>query len=249
MQQDNKYFLLDFVFVVTVVVISLFVIKVFNISYPLTITTTTKSSELSVVGQGKVEVVPDLYTVSTGIRVDNKKTVAEVQNEINKINNQLIERLKELGVKKEDIKTVNYSVFPKQVWDKDGNSRIDGYSGSAEIRIKTKDLNLLSKITEEVVSAGANEIYGINFEVEKPEIYQELARTKAIENAKLQANKLAKDLGIRLGKITNIVEGSNPGIYSRSLPVTGGGDLSKAPSFEPGTQTITSTVTLYFEKY
>ena len=104
MQQDNKYFLLDFVFVVTVVIISLFVIKVFNISYPLTITTTTKSSELSVVGQGKIEVVPDLYTVSTGIRVDNKKTIAEVQNEVNKINNQLIERLKELGVKKEILK-------------------------------------------------------------------------------------------------------------------------------------------------
>ena len=59
-----------------------------------------------------------------------------------------------------------------------------------------------------------------------------------------------KNLGIRLGKITNIVESTpDSGFipYSlKALPMGGGGGNSA--TMEPGTQTVTSTVTLYFEK-
>lgn len=230
------------------VLIVFWLIKVFDISYPINITTSTKSAELAVVGQGKIDVSPDVFYVSAGVVVDNKKTVKEVQDQINNVNNKIINLLKSYGLSKENLKTTNYSINPKYSYDKEGNSQITGYSGSVNLRVKVKDLLLLSKIIEGVTLAGANEIYGISYEIDNPDKFQEQARRIAIENAKQQAKKLAQDLGIRLGKITNIVEGNSSDNNRFYLPVTGGGDLQKSVSIEPGTQTITSTVTLYFEK-
>ena len=93
---------------------------------------------------------------------------------------------------------------------------------------------------------------GTNYSIDKPENYQEQARSKAITNAKEQAQKLASQLGIRLGKVTNIVEstidnGPRPMLY-KAEAMSLGGKAAPAPDLQPGTQTITSTVTLYFEK-
>ena len=135
---ENKNFLGNFVVVVFVSLIALYLVKVFDISYPLTLVSTSKSSELAVVGEGKVEVTPDTAYVDAGITVNQVPSVGEAQ-------------------------------------------------------------------------------------------------------------KIAKDLGIKLGKITNIVESSpdNPVFYSKSIPISGGGgDVA----LEAGSQTITSVVTLYFEK-
>ena len=62
---------------------------------------------------------------------------------------------------------------------------------------------------------------------------------------------MAKSLGIKLGKVTNIIESSPNNIESikyAAMPVTGGGSGSGGVSIEQGSQTLTSTVTLYFEK-
>lgn len=230
------------------ILIIFWLIKVFDISYPINITSISKSAELAVVGQGKVDVAPDVFYVSTGIIVDNKKTVKEVQDQINLTNNKIVDLLKSYGLTKENLKTTNYSINPKYSYDKEGNSQIVGYSGSVNLRIKVKDISLLSKIVEGVTIVGANEIYGINYEIENPDKFQEQARKIAIENAKSQAKKLALDLGIKLGKITNIVEGQTGDYRPMALPATGGGSFEKSVVIEPGTQTITSTVTLYFEK-
>ncbi len=79
---------------------------------------------------------------------------------------------------------------------------------------------------------------------------REQARQKAIENAKEQAQKLASQLGIRLGRVVNIVE-NTPGapvpmyMEAKRLDTAMG---APAPEIEPGSQTVTSQVTLYFER-
>lgn len=227
-------------------ILTLWFIKTFDLSYPLSITTTTKSSELAVVGEGKVDVVPDQAQVSAGVTVSNAKSVEEAQKTIDEINNKIIEAMKGLGINKTDIKTSNYSINPSYNYAGGGNS-INGYNGNATITIKVKDIVLVSKVIEEATKAGANQVYSNGFSVDNPEKYREIARNKAIENAKEQANKLANSLGIKLGKIVNIVESSSlEPVVMRSLAAEGKG-LGGA-QIEPGTQTVSSTVTLYFEK-
>lgn len=236
----------NFLFILFAIIIALLAIKIFDISYPLTITTTTRSSELSVVGEGKVEVAPDTAFVDAGITVNNVPSVEAAQKAIDEINNRVIVTLKNLNIKEEDIKTSNYSIYPNYSYEKE-ESKITGYNGNASVTIKVKQIKQVSTILIEVTKAGANQVNGARFTIDDPDKFREEARNKAIENAKEQAKKLAKALGIKLGKIVNIVESvpSFPaGLYAEKA--VGGG--RSAPVIEPGTQTITSTVTLYFEK-
>lgn len=232
------------------VVLFFILLNALNISIPITMTTTSRSSELAVVGEGKIDVLPDTAYVDAGIYVTGVKTVAEAQNAINTVNNTILSEMKNLGIKKEDIKTSNYSINPDYNYES-GKNQIKGYNGNATTSIKVTKLDLVSRVIEKATSAGANQVQGARFTVDNPDTYREKVRDMAIDNAKEQATRLSKNLGIHLGRITNIVESSpNTPIYSfmeKASPVgMGGGDMRA--TIEPGTQTLTSTVTLYFEK-
>jgi len=230
----------------------LLLIKTFNVSYPLNlmITNTTKSTELAVVGEGKVEATPDTIYVDLGISVSNVITAEEAQKKIDEVNNKIIAALKNLGVDKKDIKTSNYNITPAYSYLPNTENKISGYNGNATLNVKLKDTKLATSVIAKATEAGANQIQGTRFVVDAPEKYREEARNKAIENAKQQAAKLSKELGITLGKVVNIVEsGANQPypIYEKAM--MGGAPRADAgPILEPGTQTVSSTVTLYFEK-
>jgi len=245
---ENKTVTSTYAGILVLTIIALFVIKYFNISYPISVSTSQVSRELSVVGEGKVEVVPDTAVVEVGVTVNNISTAREAQNELTQTNNQIIAALTKIGVAKKDIKTTNISVYPNYSYD-GAVSNIIGYNGNATLSVTVKEVDKASQVVDVATQNGANEVRGPNFTLDKPEKYREEARNKAIENAKEQAKKLAKNLGIKLGKIVNIVESSpvNMDFYYPRAAAEGMGG-GGGPSYEPGSQTITSTVTLYFEK-
>lgn len=234
--------------------IFLWLINYFNIAYPLTVTSKTSSGELAVVGVGKVDTTPDTASVDLGIVVNDARTIDDVQSQINKVNNAIIEGLKSLGIDKGDVKTSNYSINPNYDYTRVPNGTITGYNGNTTVTVKVKDTTKLPQVIEAGTKGGANQVMGTNYTIDKPENYQEQAREKAIKNAKEQAQKLAKELDIRLGKVVNIVESSSGGgpmpmMYDK-FEVSNearGGTNAPVPDLQPGTQTITSTVTLYFE--
>lgn len=247
----NKNLVQTYLTCVLITLGGLLVIDKLHIAYPLEVTSMPRSGELSVVGEGKVDVVPDTATVTVGITVSRAATVTAAQEQIDRINNQVLTTMKELGVPEKDITTSNYSVNPNYNYDS-SIQRIDGYNADASITIKTKDTQLVSQIVSKATEAGANQINGVSFSIDDPAKFRSDARTKAIENAKQEAEKLAKELGISLGKITNIVEsgGDMPvPMYREAYALDAAASAGKAaPEIEQGTQTITSTVTLFFEK-
>jgi hypothetical protein len=245
--KENKI-LSTYTAVLAVTLLFLWIISYFNIAYPLTITQRNASGELAVVGVGKVDIVPDTAWVDLGIVATNAQTVADAQNQINKANNAIVDGVKQLGIGKEDIKTSNYSITPNYDYSKGGNGTISGYNGNATVTVRVKQTDKLPQVIEAGTKAGANQVIGTNYYVDKPENYQEQARDKAIANAKEQAQKLANSLGIRLGKAVNIVEATSNEPISMMLrsQAVGLGGGSTPANLQPGTQTITSTVTLYF---
>lgn len=267
------------------VFVLLVLVRVFNISYPidLRVVNTNVSSELSVVGDGKVDVKPDTAYIDAGITVSRARTAAEAKERMTRVNNAIIAAVKALGIAEADITTSNFSINPEYdyntprplyapdattgsepvvdtmppeksaIMPEPSNSTIVGYNGNANISIKVKDSNKVSQVIEKVTAAGANNVGSPRFTVDNPEKYREEARNKAIANAKEQAEKLSKQLGIKLGKITNIVEGGGgypQPMYDRAYGGVAMNAEAKStpPTIEEGTQTVTSTVTLYFER-
>lgn len=237
------FFLLLFIFMVAV--------KFLNISFPVMVTNTSRSTELSVVGEGKVEVVPDTAKVTVGISILNAATVEAAQSEMDETNNAIIEAMKGLGIDAKSIQTSNYSIYPAYDYSS-GTEVPDGYSGNVSVTIETSNTQQVSQVIEAATAAGANQVQGTTFQVKDPAKYREQARNMAIENAKEQAQQLANSLGIKLGKVVNIVEyspstGGPVPMYDMAVSqrALGGGG---GPSIEAGSQEITSVVTLYFEK-
>ena len=234
------------VFTAAIILAFLFLVNFFNISYPISVSSRTVSGELSVVGEGKVDVVPDTATIQAGITAEGR-TVQEVESKINEVNNRLIDSVSKLGIDKKDIKTTNYSINPSYDFTPNGRNNISGYAGNAALTITVRKLELVPKIITAATEAGSNQVYNSGFTVDDPSKYREEARNKAIQNAKEQAQKLAKDLGIKLGRIINIVESPSGGPVPLFRQEAGLGG-APAPDIQPGTQTITSQVTLYFER-
>jgi len=238
--------------ILVLVIVALWIVNVLNISYPVDVTTRQASGELAVVGEGKVDVIPDTASVDLGIVVNDADTVESAQQQINTVNNAIVAAVTALGVEKENIKTSNYSINPNYNYESNPNGTISGYNGNATITVKVKDTTLLPQVMTAATSAGANQVIGTNYSVDNPEVYREKARDEAIANAKEQAKKLAGELGIKLGKVVNMVEATNNTgpfpMYERAYDVGLGGSNAVTPDLQPGSQTITSTVTLYFDK-
>jgi uncharacterized protein YggE len=207
-------------------------------------------SDFTVVGEGSVDVTPDIAYVEVGIVVDNLPTAKQVQDKIAKVNNDIVLALKSFQVATEDVKTTNYSINPSYNYT-DGKQRPDGYDGSARLQIKVRDKDRVGEVIQAITAAGANEIYNTRFAIDAPEKYREQARDKAIKHAQEQAAKLSRQFGVRLGKVTGYTESYEP---STVQPYVDGGvyksmDAGQAPAeLQPGTETIRSTVTLFYER-
>src|SRR3989344_147422 len=234
--------------VVAITIAGLYVVHSLDISYPLSMRTSSASTELSVVGEGEVDAVPDIAQVGVGIQVANVPTAEEAQNQIAQVNNDLIKAMTSLGIDKKDLVTSNYSVFPGYSAE---NSRISSYNGNATVTIKVRNMEKLASVITAATNSGTNQVQGISFSIDDPSQFREAARKEAIADARAQAEKLAKDLDIKLGKVVNVIESQSCGgpitYYAKSADFMTA-ETVESPIIEPGTQTVTSTVTLFFEK-
>ncbi|CAN5224264.1 SIMPL domain-containing protein [soil metagenome] len=232
------------------IIILVALMNMLNLHIPVAVTTTTRSTEMSVIGEGKVEVVPDVAYVDVGITVSQAKTVEAAQNEINTKNNAVLAAMKKLGIDRKNIKTSNYSIYPAYDYDS-GKEILTGYSANVTISIKTPKVEQVSDVIAQATAAGANQVQGTRFEVDNPAKYREQSRAEAIANAKEQAQKLANDLGIKLGKVINVAEYTPstsvmPMYADKAMSMNAAG--GNGPAVEPGSETITTVVTLYYEK-
>ncbi len=225
------------------------------------LTTTFKNQKpantMSVSAEGKVQATPDLATITIGVLSQGTDAV-EVKNQNNTKVNKVIDYIKKQGVAEKDITTSQYSFYPQQDW-KDGTARITGYQGNQDVTVKVhgvdKSQDVINKISDGAVNAGANQINGVFFSFEDPNELQQQARKEAIAKAKEKAQELAREAGLTLGKVVSVSESSGyiPGpvpMYALEKGMAGGyggGGSSVAPSIQPGSQDVTQTMIVVFE--
>lgn len=179
-----------------------------NALLPAQQTTVDSNTGITVSGVGKVRVKPNIATASIGVEI-TAPTLADATSQANIKATALIDKLKSLGVAEKDIQTVNYNVTPLTQQPKDGSTpKVTGYRVNNQFSVTIRNLGDAGKILDAVVTAGANNIYGITFGVDDPSTYQQQARAAAIKDAQDKANQLAKAANITLGKVIAINEGT-----------------------------------------
>ncbi len=160
--------------------------------------------QVSVAGIGKVSYMPDVAKINFGVQVDKAKSAEEALNTLNANIDKVMKALTDLGIEQKNITTQNYSLYPQYDYI-DGVSKPAGYSASQQVTVKIEKFaekdNLVGRAIAEVTKAGVNQINGISFEAADIESLKTEAKQKAIADAKEKAKVMAKNTGVRLGKI------------------------------------------------
>lgn len=219
---------------------------------PLTINSTVsqKQNLFTSVGKSEIETVPNQAEVTLGINVA-KLTVILAQDEANQVINSVSEKLRAMGIKKEDIKTQNYSIYLDYSFEGDQRTP-SGYRVTNNLRVKVKDFDNLNAVIDMATEEGINQVGGIQFSLSKDKEAElkKQARKEAIEDAKDSAQELAKLSGVRLGRVVDASESGvgGPIMYAKSEMMAMDSQGGRAPTnLEPGNTTYEYNVVLSYE--
>jgi len=200
---------------------------------------------ITVDGQGKVTVAPNIATVQVGLLTEGTD-VATSQEENSTKMNALLAELRKLGIADADMQTANYSIFPKYDYT-EGKTVLSGYQVSQNVTVKVRDIGKLSDVFGAAGRLGANQVSGPTFTFEDEEALREQARAKAIEAATEKLADLSRQLGVHPVRFISFSEssGAQPPMFAemRSLGVGGGG----APEIQPGQLDVEVNVSITFE--
>jgi uncharacterized protein len=95
---------------------------------------------------------------------------------------------------------------------RDGQRRapcVTGYQVSSQLQVRLEDVTELGAMLDALVTAGANQINGVQFSVRDPTALLAETREKAVVNARAKAETFAKAAGVTLGPILSVNESGN----------------------------------------
>jgi uncharacterized protein len=215
---------------------------------------------ISVTGEGEVLAVPDIGQFSYTVSASNMDAKA-AQNEVAEKGNAIIAYLKEQGIEERDIKTEQYSMYPKYRWEErpcvfgqpcmPGEQIEDGFEVSQSVAVKVRDLDKAGDLITAVGEKGATNLSGLTFTIDDTEALKREARSLAIADAKAQSEQLAKDLGVRIVRMNGYYE------ETPAYPMYGyGGEMmdakamsatpAAAPELPPGESATKSRVSVTY---
>lgn len=171
---------------------------------------------VAVNGSGTVTLSPDMATVNIGV-VAQAAEAQDATDESSATIAKITTALSEFGIAESDIKTSNFSIYPMQNYNDDGEIASVTYRVENTVTVTVRDLENLGDILDAVIGAGANTIYGVQFDLADRESAYAQAVEIAMQNAKERAQLMADAAGAQLGEL-----------QSASTYLGGGGGISMA---------------------
>ena len=208
------------------------------------------NNQITVSGEGKVYAKPDIAVVDLQITTE-RTTVAEVTKSNTDKMNAVIEAIKGLEIEEKDIQTINYNLSPNYNWTEAQGRVFVGYTLNQTIEVKIRDFTKIGDVLTSATTNGVNNIGDLQLTLDNPEQFKEQARAKAIEQAKSNAQNLAKESGVKLGKIINIYENTSsyyPVTYNMAKSMGGAAlEQSSVPTIQSGEQEVSITINLTYQ--
>ena len=195
----------------------------------------------------------DQFQVTLGV-TSSARELQEAQADVSKSMNNVLSALRSIGLDSPaDFQTSRYDISPQ--WprinprNQSGNQpprEIIGYQVSANILVKTLQMDKAAKIIESAVSAGANDVGQIAFTASDPRS----GRSEAIKKAALNAMEDAKTLASATqSKLVRILDLSidNAGPQPKSMNTMRLASAAESIEMNPGDVMITARVTIVYE--
>ena len=174
---------------------------------------------ITVVGEGVVNVEPNVARTNIGVEIV-RSSVEEATAENSRIVDMLLATLLELGIEEHDLQTNSFNVYAENFgMDASTSDTEVQYRVSNMVTVIIRDLDRIGEVIEAAITAGANNIFGIEFLLDDATAARSEARKLAVEAANANAQELAALTGVQVGRILSISEviGGTGGFYNNSI--------------------------------
>jgi len=205
------------------------------------------TNSITVTGFGEAYGEPDVAYIEMGFSA-RERDISTGLNAANDTLDSIKEALVQAEVEERDIQTSGFGVYPEDVYDPD-TGRPTGerfYNIQNNIRVTARDVDKAGDLIQVGLDAGANQVYNLSFGVEDTAALEQEARSLAIEDANARAEAIAEKIGVEVGDIITITDGSG---YVNPFPgygFGGGGGGAEAVSVSPGQFSYQGTVTVTY---
>ncbi|MFA5887261.1 MAG: SIMPL domain-containing protein [Candidatus Nanoarchaeia archaeon] len=207
---------------------------------------------LTVSGESTITTAPDKAEIY--LNIQKKAETADGARILNsEASNAVIVALKTAGLKKEDIETSSFTIYPEQRYDEDTQEYITtGYVVRNVIKATTNKAEESGELIDVAIKAGANSVENVNFGLttEKKQVVDKDALAKATELAKSRAEAMADASGVSLKKLTSVEGGSSymPYIYyGARMEMASASPKDAGTSIMPQALEVRATATLVYE--
>ncbi len=225
--------------------------------------TTPPVETINVSGQGQAALAPDIAHITFSVQ-NTAPAVADAQAATTKQANAAIAYVSGQGIADQDVTTLSYNIAPQYSYQQcivpqpitlngtvayspcSESSKITGYQVSETVQVTVHDLTKVGTLLAGLGKQQVQNVSGPNFALENPTAGQDAARAVAITNAKQEAQTLAAQLGVRLGRIVSFSDNAGGGVYPMALNAVASG-AGATPAIPTGQNTYTDNVSITYE--
>jgi uncharacterized protein YggE len=160
---------------------------------------------------------------------------------------------RDLKIEQKYVRTTRVNVQPEYNWDNNARERnLIGYFVSRQIEVELRDLDKLGQLLEKSFDLGVNQVGDPRLDSSKRRDLEREALAKAVADAKLNAEAVAKAAGARIGSPRSISASS--GFVPPPMPMmkvqmmrAEAADSSAAGSYQSGQMGFNGTVQVEYD--
>jgi uncharacterized protein YggE len=200
---------------------------------------------IEVTGTGETKVTPDRALVYVGVQTKGR-TAALAGAENARLANAVLAAVRAAGIAREQVGTMNYSVSPSYRYYPDGRKpELTGYDASNTVRVEVRSVELVGRVIDAALGAGANNISGISFYASQMDSVRREAMAAATTDARLSAEVMARAAGGTLGPLMSLTSQMNDGprpYVMQAMAMRGKAADESTPVVAPTEQTVNASV-------
>ena len=206
---------------------------------------------VSVTGSAEVPAQPDMAYVTLGIEA-RRPTLEQARSEVNAAVERVLALTRELRIEPQHVDSTRLQVQPDYRWDEKSSTQVLlGYVVNRQVDVELYDLDRLGTLLEKAVSAGANQVGGARLDSSQRKTLERKALAQAVEDARLNADALARAAGARLGPVLSLSSaGTMPmPMFAKGAMVAAAAPMADeaAQTYQPSDMKFTASVNAQFD--
>lgn len=199
------------------------------------------TATLEVIGRAAIQVSPDLARIAFTVETSAPQASEAVSSNAQKTET-LLTALRRIMGPEDKLQTTRFNLQP--VYDKDDRLRPSGYQVGNRVTVDTMQMDKIGDLIDAAAASNAGQISNLQFHTTREAAHRLEAAVLAVEQARTEAEKLARAAVVVLGPVLRIryAPQNAPGVFFEKTTMA----MSRTP-IEVGDLTIEAEVSMVFE--